>query len=84
MISPSMTYEDLITSVKAAFPPHKPDYVDLRDINGEQLYDAKRIAFPFRDIASGERIKIGVNGDEYMFSELPREVVLFLEDDSVL
>jgi hypothetical protein len=84
MITPSTTYDDFVTSVQVALPPHKSDYIDLRDINGEQLFDDTGDAFPFRGIANGERIQTGCNEVKYLFAKLLCEVVLSLEDGSLL
>jgi hypothetical protein len=60
MIMPSMSYCDLTTGVQAAFPPYKPDYIDLRDINGDQLFDAKGNAFPFYELQTVSAFRSGL------------------------
>jgi hypothetical protein len=75
-----MTYGDIISSVKAAFRSYDLQDIRLYDINGEQLFDTSS---PFGDIINSERIQVAVGPDQVPPSQLKREVVLFLEDDSL-
>jgi hypothetical protein len=83
MITPSMTYKDIVMSVRATFRnTHELGKFHLCDINGEPLFEDENNPSSVSAIANGERILIAID-DERIPPEPRLEVELFLEDETL-
>jgi hypothetical protein len=83
MITPSMSHKDIIDHVEAAFRQYGCLFCRPCDINGEPLWDPKHSSSNLALVKHGERLLISVEENDRMYPEPKREVVLFLEDDSL-
>ncbi|CAN9084859.1 unnamed protein product [Alternaria alternata] len=77
LITPSMTWEDMIVSIQAAFQYHDP--VWLLDINGEP-FSKNADVFNLASVQNGEELLIQLREGFRIVGPLDLEVVLYLEE----
>jgi hypothetical protein len=78
LITPSMTWEDMIVSIQAAFQYHDP--VWPLDINGEPFSKTADV-FNLASIQNGEELLIQLREGFRIVGPLDLEVVLYLEEN---
>ena len=83
MITPSMTYKDVVAAIMAAFRRHKIKEAWPCDINGEPLFANAGCPSTIDDVVHGERLLIALEKDSPIYPEPPLEVVLYLDGDDL-